>query len=249
GADVVALVKHAARSGWVLAANAESKGADSAAGPRFPFRVALVLRGASSKEMRPITSRVLGMLMGSGAQPRIERKEDRPMVIVPVQPPPGSTSDPKGWGWVWWPEKDDLVISPGIAVGAEAVLAALDGKTPSAAEHPLLKELFKPEGDFDPVCVAFLDPAHCPKIPTQPSNGLTSTVEWINKLGAAGVQRIDYRWGFDDDALMGVTRIVAPKPRKPLLAIFDQPGFDKSSLLAMPDGVESFVELAISPSQ
>ncbi len=73
--------------------------------------------------------------------------------------------------------------------------------------------------------------------------------EVINKISEAGIQRIDYRWGFDDDALMSITRIIAPKPRKPLLALFDQPGFARTALLPMPDGVESFVELSISPNQ
>ena len=48
---------------------------------------------------------------------------------------------------------------------------------------------------------------------------------------------------------MSVTRLVAPKPRKPALAFFDGSTFEKTSLMAMPDGVESFLELSISPSQ
>ncbi len=48
---------------------------------------------------------------------------------------------------------------------------------------------------------------------------------------------------------MSVTRLVAPKPRKPILALFDQPGFNGKSLLPLPDGVGEFLELSISPNQ
>ena len=48
---------------------------------------------------------------------------------------------------------------------------------------------------------------------------------------------------------MTVTRLVAPKPWKSGLALFDQPTFDKASLLPMPDSVGSFVELSISPAK
>ena len=46
---------------------------------------------------------------------------------------------------------------------------------------------------------------------------------------------------------MSVSRLVAPKPRKTSLAFFDQATFKKEALLPMPDSVESFVELSISP--
>ena len=43
--------------------------------------------------------------------------------------------------------------------------------------------------------------------------------------------------------------LVAPKPWKSGLALFDQPTFDKASLMPMPDSVGSFVELSISPGK
>jgi hypothetical protein len=237
GAEVVTLIKHLARSGWAMGLNVDLKGG-TAAGTENPFCGTLVLRGASNKEMRPLSSRILGLIMGSEPKPRIERKEGRPLVVVPY----GAAGAPQDSGWVWWPEKDDLVIAASYPSAAESVLAALDGKIPSAADHTIVRELSKPESGFDPVCLAFVDVANCPKTPAK-------VTEFINQLNLSGIQRIDYRWGFDDEALMTVTRVVAPRPRKPLLALFDQPGFDKSSLLPVPDGVQSFLELSINPGQ
>ena len=42
---------------------------------------------------------------------------------------------------------------------------------------------------------------------------------------------------------------MAPAPRKPALAIFDQPPLDTKNLIPMPEGVESFVMLSLSPAK
>ena len=59
-------------------------------------------------------------------------------------------------------------------------------------------------------------------------------------LGGLGVTRLDYRWGFQDDALMTVGRLQAPKPRKGFLAVVDQPAFDRTKILPLPPTLESF---------
>src|SRR5262249_23905998 len=57
GTGVVTLAKHVAHSGWVLALHARPGAPDSAA---EPLAATLVFRGASSKELRPVSSRLLG---------------------------------------------------------------------------------------------------------------------------------------------------------------------------------------------
>ncbi len=227
------LAKHMARKGWVLAINTTPKGPG-------PLVGTLVLRGASSakdKEIKSISSRLIGMLMGSDTKPRIDRKAGRVMVVVPRGPAADA-------GWVWWPEKDDLIIGFAHPTNAEAITAAIDGKAPSAADHPVLKELSSPEGSFVPLMTAMVDPG---AIPAASGTKLAETLEKIKtKLG---VTRLDYRWGFDDDALMGVARLVAPAPRKPLLAIFSQPPLDTSKLIPIPEGVDSFVMVSAAPAK
>ena len=68
-------------------------------------------------------------------------------------------------------------------------------------------------------------------------------------MKASGLERFDYRWGFQDDALMSVTRLKAPKPRKGFLALFDQPTFDKGKLPPLPEGIESFGVLSVDPAK
>ena len=229
GAEIVTLVKLMARKGWVLALNANLTGPN-------PFVGTLVLRGAAAKdkEIKSITSRLIGTLMGPEPKPRIERKAGRVLVVVPRGPAADG-------GWVWWPEKEDLVIGLMQPSNSDAIIAALDGKAPSAADHAILKELAMPEGSFVPLMTAILDPTAATR---------TRMAVFFEQLKTTtGLSRLDYRWGFDDDALMSVTRLVAPAPRKPALAIFDQPPLDTKNLIPMPEGVESFVMLSLSPAK
>ena len=233
GPEIVTLLKGAAKSGWVFALNLNPDGTQ--------FKLTFVVRGATSKELKPISSRLMGWLMGTDAKYKIERKEARTMVVVPL----GEAGAPAGAansGWFWWPEKNDLVIGAPYPAGADSIIAALDGKVPSAVDHPVVQELKKTEGTFEPVGVAFFDMAGCPDLPA----AVTAFPREISKLG---INRIDVRRGFDGDALATVTRLVAPKPWQSGLAVFDQPTFDKASLIPMPDSVGSFVDLSINPNK
>ncbi len=231
GVELVTLVKHMARKGWVVALNANQKGTN-------PFVGTLVLRGATAtKEIKAISSRVLGTVMGADAKPKVDRKEGRVMVVIP----PGTGTDS---GWVWWPEKDDLIVGFMQPSNADTIIAVLDGKIPSAAEHANLKDLGKPEGSFIPLMTAFADPSVAPAEPK------LKATEVLGQLKAStGMSRLEYRWGFDDDALMSVTRLLAPAPRKAALAVLDQSPLDTQSLIPMPEGVDSFVMASLSPAK
>ena len=159
------------------------------------------------------------------------------LVVVPR----GSAADA---GWVWWPEKEDLVIGFMQPSNSDAIIAALDGKAPSAADHAILKELARPEGSFVPLMTAIID---LTAAPAQPRTRMT---EFFDQLkSTTGLSRLDYRWGFDDDALMSVSRLVAPTPRKSAMAIFEQPPLDTKNLIPMPEGVESFAMMSLSPAR
>ena len=98
-----------------------------------------------------------------------------------------------------------------------------------------------------PLMTAFVDPSAVPPL-SWPGHhrGWRSSFE---QLKDAGLNRLDYRWGFDDDALMSITRLVAPAPRKTLFAMFDQPKLDTKQLIPMPEGVDSFVLMSVSPAK
>jgi hypothetical protein len=233
GSEIVGLVKHSTRSGWVLAFHADPKA-------RGGIRGTFVLRGGASKENRAVTSRLMGWFMGA-SKPRVEKKEGRQLIVVPPADAKTPATDPAAW--VWWAEKNDLVVGFMDPSSADSVIAALDGKTPSATDHEVIKELAKPEGKFEPVCIGFV----VPSTTAASSNPISALLDGLKtNLGA---ERVDMRWGFESEALVTVMRMVAAKPRKGALAAFDGPTFNKTSLLPLPDQINSFVETSLSPRQ
>jgi hypothetical protein len=232
GAELVSLVKLAAHKGWVLALNGDHRGPDHLLGT-------LVLRGAAAKdkETKSISSRLLGTLMGPDPKPKIERKDGRVLVVVPT----GSAEDA---GWVWWPEKDDLVIGFGKPSSADAIISSIDGKSPSAADHAILKQLAEPEAGFVPVMTAILDPA---AVPDATKTKLTEHIAQLKS--ATALNRLEFRWGFEDEAIISVMRLVAPAPRKAGLAVFEQQPLETKNLIPMPEGVQSFVILSMAPAK
>jgi hypothetical protein len=231
GIEIVALVKHSARSGWVVALHSDSKA-------KLGYRGMFVLRGGASKENRAVTSRLMGWFMGA-SRPRVEKKEGRQLIVVPAAGVKTPATEPGAW--TWWAEKNDLVVGFMDPSSVDSVIAALDGKTPSATDHEVIKELSKSDGKFEPVCYGFAVPSTA----SGSSNPLSTLLDGLKtELGA---DRIDLQWGFDGEALQTVMKLVAAKPRKGMLAAFDGPTFDKASLLPMPDQINSFLETSISP--
>ena len=141
----------------------------------------------------------------------------------------------KGDGARWWSERDDLVWV-GDSSGADTVLAAIDGTKPNAMTHPSRVDLSKTVDGFEPALRAFLDVSKLPIPPAQ-----------AKAMGLDGLKLVDYRWGFQDNAVMSVTRIVAPTPRRGLMALLDGPTFDKTTLPPIPADFHSFTVLSAKP--
>jgi hypothetical protein len=236
GKDFVVLWKHAAHRGLAIGFHAKPF---SGAPTGDALIVTVVIRGAASKEARGLWGRVMGMTMAGGA-PQLEKRGARTVVVVPPARP--ATPGSKDGGRTWWAENDDVVFCWPYPWGTDGVMAALDGKVPSAVDHPVVKELSARDGTFEPVGISFVDVEHAPEATASFSKFLANVRE------KGGIKQLAFRFGFDDDALMREIRIVAPKPRKPFLALLDQPGFDGKALMPLPEGIESFLELSIDPN-
>ena len=225
-AEVVALAKHVFRSGFVAAVHHTQAGEAN-------LRGVLAFRGAGRKEVRPIVDKLLaaGKMSGPGARKATQAGREL------------TSPDAPGMPSTWWVEKgEDLVVCFGGG-GADAVLDALDGKAKGAEAQATRVELSKVEKGFQPLLVAFADVAPL-------AAGRAEMGQFFARAKALGIQRVDVRWGFQADALLSVTRVLAPSPRKGVLAILDtQPTFDAKSLPMMPKGLTGFTALSISPRQ
>ena len=90
-------------------------------------------------------------------------------------------------GGAWWDEKNDLILTPPPIENASTILSVIDGKTPSAATHPIRVELAKPESGFTPVLLAFVDPATFPPMPPPAvALGLDGSEAGRSPLGVPG---------------------------------------------------------------
>ena len=87
---------------------------------------------------------------------------------------------------------------------------------------------------FEPVGLAYFDMAALPALPPEAVG-----------LGLDRIERFDYRWGFQGDALVSVVGAAIPAPRKGIPALFDQPTFDAAHLPPLPVGVTGFTVVSV----
>jgi prepilin-type processing-associated H-X9-DG protein len=215
GADTVKLVKQIAREGFVLAASGK---------PPNDSRIVLVLRHGDRPELKQLLETVYARRQrGTDEEPEPDSG--------PIQKA-GRTLNRLGAGGVWWVENGDLILTGQNRV--DEIVEVLGRRKPSALEHPLRVELSKLENGFQPAAVGFLDMAALEPL----SSGMVG-------LGLDGLKRIELRWGFQDDALLSVLRLVAPEPRRGMLALLDQPSFRLSSLPPLPADVTGFTVMSI----
>jgi hypothetical protein len=237
GIEAVAILKHIAQNGLVLAANAKTTSPGGAADPSAAL-MTCVFRGAGRKEARPLFGKLLGSLMGNNTTRTPEAKPNKRRVIVVKSAAPNVAP------WTWWVEKDeDLVLCGGSPDHADRVINVIDKKTPNAIDQPLRSELAKPDGPFQPVLWSFVDIENFPPIVTPPN---APKPPKLADLGLEGLKRIDCRWGFEGAAMMSVVRLAAPSPRMHALALADnQPAFDLKSLPPLPSSLEGFTTFSL----
>jgi predicted acetyltransferase len=158
------------------------------------IQVAVVIRNAKKASFE---DQLQKMSASGGLGPDLKRADNQLS---------GRTLHPLGSDAVWWSEKDDIVLSG--KAGAEKVLEVLDGKKPCAMSHPIRVSLTRIENGIEPVSVGFVDLSALPPLPPD-----------AVKLGFDGIKRVEMKWGFQDEALMTLVRLVAPSPRRGTLGL------------------------------
>jgi prepilin-type processing-associated H-X9-DG protein len=225
GRELVALGKHLLRSGFAV-------GINRAGGVGLPRCLALVIRGAAKGEARSILDRFLRVVEGARTPiQRIEKPGGRTVQVLGNRPGPTVA---------WWSEGDDLVVSLVAPSGVDAIIAALEGREPSAVDHPTRTALLRNDdaNGFVPVGLAFFDMAALPPLPSE-----------AVALGLDRVKRLDYRWGFHGPAIQSIVGAVVPAPRTGIPAFFDQPAFNARHLPPLPGGLAGFTVLSLDTAR
>lgn len=155
GTEATALAEHVARRGFVAAAHVRGDAGLSAT---------VVVPKAGDKENRPRFERLFRPMVES-KNGRIRRLRGREIYqYVGDQAAKEKTPDPAAV-LSWWFEKDDLIVvhAPGAKdeKNLNAVLDALDGKTPNASTHPARAAALAEGRDvagFEPNGLFFIEP-------------------------------------------------------------------------------------------
>jgi hypothetical protein len=188
----------------------------------------VVIRGGAKGDIHAIVERIMRAGESQHARVRqVEKPKGRKLQVL------FSTRER---ALSWWSEGDDLVMSLVSPGGPDAIIAALDGREPSAIEHPGRIALLRSRDvrGFQPAGLAFFDMAALPPLPKE-----------VVALGLDRIKRFDYRFGFRDQALESALGVVVPAPRKGIPALFDQPAFDARHLPALPARLAGFTVLSL----
>ena len=134
GIDAVDAAKAIARDGFVLAVSGK---------PRDRQRWIVVLRRGDRPEIKSV---VEGLEAGRAGE------ADAKAEVGPVQKA-GRTLHRFGRDGVWWVEKGALILTDGSK--ADEILEVLNGRQPSALDHPLRAPSGQGRGEFRARCVGF----------------------------------------------------------------------------------------------
>ncbi|MDX2035363.1 MAG: hypothetical protein SFX72_01830 [Isosphaeraceae bacterium] len=215
GAECVSLLKHIARSGFVVALSGKP-----GVSPDEVFGV-VVFRKAFQPETKATYGKILGAINATGKASMTVKAGHKVVSVVDEK------LGPRVDWWVDDAKKEDLILSL-RPINTAKILETIDGSAPSAVDNKTRAALLKSAGSMSPAMVMFLE------------GGFFKTAQLPPALGLAGLERLEYVWGFEGKTTVSIMRIVAPKPRRGLLALFDQPTFQKAAMLPVPEGVETF---------
>ena len=208
GADAARLFDHLSQHGFIAAIHRPVAGSGLA--------ITFVVRGAGEPTARDSFERVIrAMVPAGGITQTIKRQDGR--ILLQSQ---GGANQP---GWMVWAEEADLVlVANGDDREVDRLVAAIAPGAKNLATHPLRQALARVEGAFTPIAWGWVDTTGLPPMP--PESGLS------------GLKRLDFQWGFDKRELVGISHVVAPKPRSGLLSLLDQPAIEAGNMPPIPAG-------------
>jgi hypothetical protein len=165
----------------------------------------------------------------SGIIALLERLAERENAMIKrFEGPGGRKATAIGNDFGYWAEGANLILAFGdIQAASRGSLDAIEGRVKSAGELPFERD--KPALPLEVAAYGFVDVQAFGPMP-----------EEARKAGLDGVERIETSWGFQDEALVSHLRIVAPAPRRGIVALIDQPTFSVDTMIPMPDGLTDY---------
>ncbi len=148
--------------------------------------------------------------------------------IVEATVPAGAARRQTNFWWIEESSKKDLILTSNIRA-ASTLIKTLDGKSPNISGSKIYQSSRKLNERITPLITAAFD---MKKVNTKAAN-----------------PALLFQMGFDNDALLTVMRVSAPKPRSGVLALLDQAPLDKAGYPPLPEGSTGFTEMAVDLGQ
>ena len=219
GKELVALLSHLLNKGFAVGYLQNPQ-------PPRPKGVVVVIRGAAHSEVCQRVIRRIPPLNAPAAR-QVEEAGGRKVWV---------TDDPPGTHIRWWYEKDDFVLSIAPGEADIPIVEALDGKTPHALKHPAYAKLEVLEAGAQPVGRLFVDLSAFPPLPPR-----------AHELGLDGIERVEARWGIQDKGIVLTLGVNAPRPRRGILTLFDQPPIKAGTRVFTAGADDSYTLMSIDP--
>ena len=180
---------------------------------------------------RPEFKRLLETVAGALRHDELDKKPDTPANLTSRH-----ALNRLGASGIWLAEKGDLIVASATSV--DEILAVQSGGVSSALDHPIRSTLLQVTDGIQPAAMGFFDMASLAPL-------MSDAVD----LGLDGVERLELQWGFQDAALVTRLRVIAPEPRRGVLALLDQPTFGVNTLPALPPNLTSLFALSVDPAK
>ncbi len=136
----------------------------------------------------------------------------------------------------WWFEKDDFVFQLAASDRGNMIAAALDGKTPSVLRDPNYTKVERLDAGAAPLGRLFVKLSVLPPMPPR-----------AHELGLDDIERIEARWGLDGKKTVFSVGVQAPRPRRGLLALLEQPAIPAGTSIRTARGADGYTLLSIDP--
>jgi hypothetical protein len=150
------------------------------------------------------------------------------------QPGGRRTMEGPGGKLRWSYEKADFVL----AFNTEGAADPFDAKTPNAVKHPARVALMTGKAGQTPIGFLYVDLTTLPPLPPQ-----------AVKLGLDGIKSVEASWGIEGKATLTMLGVKAPRPRRGILAMFDQPPIGAETGFVAPKGMTDYTLVSIDPNK